>query len=94
LTRIARAATILTAFYCRKKTRLIRLTGLGVAARGNHLVNGFGKPNAAAWETEELFTDCRDSLVRYLRYHLDDLSDAEDIAQESFIRFFHARTRN
>jgi RNA polymerase sigma-70 factor (ECF subfamily) len=58
------------------------------------LVNGFDQPNTAAWETEELFSECRDSLIRYLRYHLDDLSEAEDIAQESFIRFFHARHRN
>ena len=54
----------------------------------------FGTANSAAWETEELFAECRDSLVRYLRYHLDDLSEAEDIAQESFIRFFRARTQN
>jgi RNA polymerase sigma-70 factor (ECF subfamily) len=57
-------------------------------------VTVFGTANTAAWETEELFAECRDSLVRYLRYHLDDLSEAEDIAQESFIRFFRARTQN
>lgn len=49
--------------------------------------------NAAAWETEHLFAECRDSLVRYLRYRLDDFSEAEDIAQESFLRFFQARSR-
>jgi RNA polymerase sigma-70 factor (ECF subfamily) len=57
-------------------------------------VTAFGTANSAAWETEELFADCRDSLVRYLRYHLDDIAEAEDIAQESFIRFFRARTEN
>lgn len=51
-------------------------------------------PNSAAWETEQVFDDCRDGLVRYLRYHLNDYSEAEDIAQESFVRFFQARIRN
>ena len=58
------------------------------------LVTAFGTANNAAWETEELFAECRDSLVRYIRYHLDDLSEAEDIAQESFIRFFRARSQD
>ena len=56
-------------------------------------MNGFGKPTPAACETEHLFEQCRDSLIRYLRYHLDDRSEAEDIAQESFVRFFQARCR-
>lgn len=51
----------------------------------------FGQQPDAAWETEELFAGNRDGLMRYLRRHLDDLSVAEDIAQESFIRFFQAR---
>lgn len=54
-------------------------------------MNGFGKPNPAACETELLFEQCRESLIRYLRYHLHDRSEAEDIAQESFIRYFQAR---
>ncbi len=53
----------------------------------------FGGSDSAASETERLFDECRDSLIRYLRYHLDDRSEAEDIAQESFIRFFQARKR-
>lgn len=53
----------------------------------------FGRDSNAAWETEELFAENRDSLVRYLRHHLDDLSAADDIAQESFIRFFQTRSR-
>ena len=53
----------------------------------------FGKQPDAAWETEELFAGNRDGLMRYLRRHLDDLSVAEDIAQESFIRFFQARSQ-
>ena len=57
-------------------------------------MTAFGAANSVAWETEELFAECRDSLVRYLRYHLDDATEAEDIAQESFIRFFRARTQN
>ena len=52
----------------------------------------FGENSNAAWETEELFADARTALMRYLRHHLDDASAAEDIAQESFIRFYQART--
>lgn len=54
-------------------------------------MNSFGKDSGAAWETEELFAEHRDGLMRYLRRHLDDLGSAEDILQESFIRFFQAR---
>ena len=54
----------------------------------------FGNKPDAAWETEELFAGNRDGLMRYLRRHLDDLSVAEDIAQESFIRFFQARSQD
>ena len=50
-----------------------------------------GLSQRAAEETEELFAACRDSLVRYLRYHGNDHQEAEDIAQESFIRYFEAR---
>ena len=53
-----------------------------------------GKPSSAASETEQLFGENRDSLVRYLRYHLDDRSEAEDIAQETFVRYFQARSRS
>jgi RNA polymerase sigma-70 factor (ECF subfamily) len=56
-------------------------------------LNSFEQRASPSWETEELFAECRDNLVRYLRYHLDDRSAAEDIAQESFIRFFQARSR-
>ena len=41
-----------------------------------------------------MFAECRDSLIRYLRYHLDDVEEAEDLAQESFLRFFETRSRN
>jgi RNA polymerase sigma-70 factor (ECF subfamily) len=53
----------------------------------------FPRPNSAAYETELLFAECRDNLIRYLRHHLDDDSEAEDIAQESFIRYFQARNQ-
>ena len=56
-------------------------------------MKGFGKDGGAAWETEDLFAENRDSLIRYVRHHLDDGSAAEDIAQESFIRFFQARSQ-
>lgn len=56
-------------------------------------MHGFGADSSAAWETEELFAENRDGLMRYLRHHLDDVSAAEDIAQESFIRYFQARGR-
>lgn len=55
-------------------------------------MQGFGE-QSAAWETEELFAENRDSLMRYLRRRLDDLTAAEDLLQESFIRFFQARQR-
>ena len=54
---------------------------------------GFGSDSGAAWETEELFAENRDSLMRYLRHHLDDASLAEDVLQETFIRFFQARSQ-
>ena len=50
-----------------------------------------GDPARVAWETEELFVEHRESLMRYLRYRLNDFAAAEDIAQECFIRFFQAR---
>ena len=53
----------------------------------------FGSDSGAAWETEELFAENRDSLMRYLRHHLDDTSQAEDVLQEAFIRFFQARNQ-
>lgn len=56
-------------------------------------MSGFGTNTGAAWETEELFAEHRDSLKRYLRRHLDDQSAAEDILQESFIRYFQSRSR-
>lgn len=52
-----------------------------------------GDPARVAWETEELFVEHRESLMRYLRYRLNDFAAAEDIAQECFIRFFQARCR-
>ena len=58
------------------------------------LLRASKKPSSAASETEQLFGENRDSLVRYLRYHLDDQSEAEDIAQETFVRFFQARSRD
>ncbi len=56
-------------------------------------MDSFGTEPGAARETEELFAENRDSLVRYLRHHLSDYAVAEDIAQESFIRFFQARSQ-
>lgn len=56
-------------------------------------MKGFGDRSNAAWETEELFADARSALMRYLRHHLDDVSAAEDIAQESFIRYYQARSQ-
>jgi RNA polymerase sigma-70 factor (ECF subfamily) len=52
------------------------------------------KASSAASETEQLFGQSRDSLVRYIRYHLDDPSEAEDIAQEAFVRFYQVRSRD
>lgn len=53
----------------------------------------FGGSDAAASETEQLFDECSESLIRYLRYHFGNGTEAEDIAQESFVRFFRARKR-
>lgn len=49
--------------------------------------------SSAIRETEDIFGQHRGGLLRYIRYHLDDISEAEDIAQESFIRFYQARLR-
>ena len=56
-------------------------------------MSSFGTGPSAARETEDLFAENRDSLVRYLRHQLGDYAVAEDIAQESFIRFFQARSQ-
>ena len=52
---------------------------------------GFGKSRSAAEETGHVFSEHRTSLLRYLRYHLRDADEAEDIVQDVFIRFFQAR---
>ena len=49
--------------------------------------------SSATRETEDLFGEHRESLLRYIRHHLTDRSEAEDIAQESFVRFYQARSR-
>ncbi len=46
----------------------------------------------AAWETERLFEEHFSNLIRYLRSGLSNTNDLEDIAQETFIRFFQARS--
>jgi RNA polymerase sigma-70 factor (ECF subfamily) len=56
-------------------------------------VRALGNTSSAARETEDLFGEYREGLLRYIRYHLDDRSEAEDIAQESFVRFYQARSR-
>ena len=50
--------------------------------------------DSAIRETEGIFGEHRSGLLRYIRYHLNDISEAEDIAQESFIRFYQARLRS
>ena len=53
-----------------------------------------GQPDAitrSAAETERLFTEHSAGLMRYLRSGLRDANEIEDIAQETFIRFFRAR---
>ena len=46
----------------------------------------------AAIETEQLFSEYSASLVRYLRTGLRDATEIEDLAQETFIRYFQARS--
>ena len=46
----------------------------------------------AAIETEQLFSEYSPSLVRYLRTGLRDATEIEDLAQETFIRYFQARS--
>ncbi len=46
----------------------------------------------AAVETEQLFSEYSPSLVRYLRTGLRDATEIEDLAQETFIRYFQARS--
>lgn len=53
-----------------------------------------GQPDAiqrAAWETEQLFADHSSNLIRYLRSGVRNITDIEDIAQETFVRYFQAR---
>jgi RNA polymerase sigma-70 factor (ECF subfamily) len=53
-----------------------------------------GQPDAitqAAWETEQLFQEHSSNLMRYLRSGGRNTNDLEDLAQETFIRFFRAR---
>lgn len=54
-----------------------------------------GQPEAikqAAWETEQLFTEHSSSLIGYLRSGVRNVTDIEDIAQETFVRYFQARS--
>lgn len=44
-----------------------------------------------ALETERLFEECSAGLTRYLRTAQRDADECEDIAQETFVRFFRAR---
>lgn len=46
----------------------------------------------AAWETERLFEKHSANLMRYLRSGVRDPNDLEDLTQETFIRFFQARS--
>ena len=53
-----------------------------------------GQPDAisqAAWETEELYHKHASNLMRYLRSGGPRTNDLEDLAQETFIRYFRAR---
>lgn len=45
----------------------------------------------AAWETEQLFEKHSANLIRYLRSGVRIANDLEDIAQETFVRYFRAR---
>lgn len=52
-----------------------------------------GEHESAVRETEAIFVAYRESLIRYLRYQMDDSSEAEDIAQETFVRYYESRVR-
>ena len=45
----------------------------------------------AAWETEQLYEEHSANLIRYLRGGVRNRNDLEDIAQETFVRYFRAR---
>ncbi len=45
----------------------------------------------AEWETEQLFTEHSSNLMRYVCNRVRNITDIEDIAQETFIRYFRAR---
>lgn len=45
----------------------------------------------AAWETEQLFAEHSANLMRYVRSGVRNVTDIEDIAQETFVRYFQAR---
>ena len=46
----------------------------------------------AACETEQLFTKHSPGLIGYLRSSVRNVPDIEDIAQETFIRYFRVRS--
>lgn len=53
-----------------------------------------GQPDAisqVAWETEQLYHKHASNLIRYLRSGGRASNDLEDLAQETFIRYFRAR---
>ena len=52
-----------------------------------------GEHDSALRETETVFASYRESLIRYLRYQMADNSEAEDIAQEAFVRYYESRVR-
>ena len=57
------------------------------------LVSSSGQPDAiaqAAWETEKQYHEHSSNLMRYLRSSVRNSNDLEDLAQETFIRYFRA----
>ena len=80
---------------CRKNARLNRL-GIEwswVLTRCSVPTPGHSDAiQQAAWDTEQLFAEHSSSLIGYLRSGVRNITDIEDIAQETFIRYFQARS--
>ncbi len=45
----------------------------------------------AEWETEQLFAEHASNLMRYVRSQVRNVTDVDDIAQETFVRYFRVR---
>ena len=92
--RISRAHNWICSFLAVRTPCSIVLAMYGWRKQARLVVLSPGQSDAisqAAWETEQLYIKYSSSLMRYLRSGVRNANDLEDLAQETFIRFFQAR---